>query len=276
MSLTLHTNLRAVLLAACTLTLAACPEGGKETETGTATEPTTEAASETGTESVSSTMTPTDGGPTEGTMTAGTMTAGMTDSTTVDGSTETAGTSDTMGGETTAVDTETEGDTDVVPPELEASCTAACDKFYECIEMPPFPDFATCTGDCADSLGEGEGCLAATVAFNNCVGTFTCEQLDTALGAEEFGPCADEFEAMQTTCVSSLCEGFGSNNGADACSIGQQCEGQPPQEFKCEGDTCTCLVNDAAESECPAPPGFCEAEFAEQAQAAFECCGFEL
>ncbi|MDC0673282.1 hypothetical protein [Nannocystis radixulma] len=280
MSLTLHTNLRAVLLAACTLTLAACPEGGKETETGTATEPTTEAATETGTESVSSTMTPTDGGPTEGTMTAG-----MTESTTQpDGSTETASTSETMGGETTAVttesttavDTETEGDTGVVPPELDAACTAACDKFFECIEMPPFPDLATCAGECADSLGGGEGCLEATVAFNNCVGTFTCDQLDTALAEEEFGPCADEFDAMNATCASSLCEGFGSNNGADACSIGQQCEGQPPQEFKCEGDTCTCLVNDQAQSECDAVPGFCGLDFADQAQAAFECCGFEL
>jgi len=284
MSLTLHTNLRAVLLAACTLTLAACPEGGKETESGTVTEATTDA----GTESASSTDT-TGNTPTSGTPTEGTMTGAMSDSTTTDdASTETASTSETMGGVTTTTvsttegttavdtDTDTEGDTGVVPPELQGACVAACDKFYECIPMPPFPDEATCAAECAGSLGEGEGCLEATVAFNLCVGEFTCDELDTALADEEFGPCADEFETMNTSCVASLCEGFGSSNGADDCSIGQMCEGSPTEEFHCEGDTCTCLVDDVADSECDAPANFCELDFADQAAAAFDCCGFEL
>lgn len=277
MTLTLHTNLRAVLLAACTLTLAACPEGGKETESGTATETSTDA----GTESASSTDA-TSNTPTSGTPTEGTMTGGVSDSTTQpDGSTDTASTSATEGGVTTttegttAVDTDTEGDTGVVPPELQGSCMAACDKFFECNPQPPFPDKETCAAECAGSLGEGEGCLDATVAFNNCVGEFTCEELATALAEEEFGPCADEFDAMNGSCTASLCESFGGNNGADECSIGQVCEGVT-EEFRCEGDACTCLVDGVAQGECDAPAGFCELEFAEQAAAAFECCGFQL
>jgi hypothetical protein len=155
---------------------------------------------------------------------------------------------------------------------------SACEKFFECFPMPPFPSVDACKGDCSSALGEGEGCLDVTVAFNTCIGTMTCDELMKALDTEEFGPCQDEFDAMGMTCEGpdEACSGFSGGDGADNCSIGQECPDQPTIEFSCEGDTCTCLVGDEPQGTCPAEAGLCALEFEAQAQAAADCCGFDL
>jgi hypothetical protein len=268
----LHTNLRALLLAAGTLALAACPEKENETDssTGTAGEPTA-------TESATST----DGTATEGTTTDTPTTGGTMGGTGTTTEGETAGNSESQ----TSIDIDTEGTTEgdsdsttggVIPPELEAACTAACEKFFECIPRAPFPDVESCTQDCVDSSGSGEMCVAASTAFNSCLGEMTCEQLETAFDTEVFGPCQDEFDVIEGGCQDQLCEGFAGGDGMGSCSIGQLCPDTPAQEFRCEGDTCTCLVDDQPQSECPAPAGFCELGVDEQNMAAFECCGFEF
>lgn len=265
MTLTLHTITRAACLVAAMSTLAACPPE-KSTETDSATgEPTSEP---------STSDAPTTGGPTSGlTETSiGTLTEGMSGTTTTEtmgGATE--GTTDD--GTTTVTSDGTTTTGGMIPEELNEACLAACETFFMCIPQPPFPDVETCQAGCADSLGEGPTCLADTVALNHCLAALNCEEFEDAFMNEEFGTCEDEFLAADAGCAQ--CAGFGSQ-GPDGCSVGQQCGDQPAQEFACQGDTCTCLVDDEPTGTCPAPAGFCEADEAAQAEAAFACCGFEF
>lgn len=271
-----HMICRVACLAAGVSMLTACPGKEGETDSGTGTT-TGDATTET-----SGTGTPTTGGSTTGaTETGGTMSGTMSDSTT--GQPTTGG---TMGGTTTG-DTTTAGTTEattdtsagsttgVVPPELDASCMVACDKFFECVDPPPFPDIDSCKGECSAAPGDTAECLDAYVALNNCMGTLNCQQFNNAFMNEDFGPCTDEFDAMMMTCQGEVCEGFG-GVGPDGCSIGQQCPEQPMEEYSCEGDTCTCLIDGQPTGmSCPAA-GFCDMQFDAQAAAAFACCGFEF
>lgn len=183
----------------------------------------------------------------------------------------------TGGGMTTVATTTTEGTTTVgtggeVPPELMEACTAACDKFFECIVPAPFPDKATCIQGCADE-GVGEPmCVAASVAFDNCIAGLDCPEFKMAVETEDFGTCNDEFEAVEGACQS--CESF-AGVGEGACSLGKICPDMPVQEISCMDATCTCLVDDVAQGECPAN-GVCALDIAELQMLAAECCGFDL
>ena len=280
MTLTFHAFTRAACFAAAMSTLTGCP--GKEAETdsdsatasdsatgGPTTGPTTgETPTTSGatTEDSDTTLTGAMSGTTTGTATTGETIGGTTVGTTADVETG-----------TTALTTEgtTEGTTtgEMIPEALDEACQAACENFFACLPQPPFPDVDACKGECAGALGSGPTCLEDTVAFNNCIGDMTCEQLEDAFVNEEFGPCTDEFEAMQIGC--QVCDGFGSG-GPNACSLGQQCPGEPKQEFSCVGDTCTCLVDDQAVGTCPAPAAICDGDEATLAMAANDCCGFEF
>lgn len=226
----------------------------------------------------------TDGTPTTGTSTEGTMggtatsapTTGMPGTTTTDGPTTTddATSAGTTEG-TTAGTTEgtTEGTTGIMPDGLEGSCVAACDKFFECINQPPFPSEAECALECVGAAGDMPTCAEAYTNFNNCIAMLDCAQFMKAFMENDFGPCNDEFEAVEPACPT--CEGFGGGGGPDSCVIGQQCPNEPEQAFECEGDTCTCLVGGQPTNTCPAN-GVCELGFEAQAEAANLCCGFEF
>lgn len=262
---------RAAGLAAAALLLTACE--GKPGDTDGATE-TSPGTTSTGTTSE---------GPTTGTAdTTDTDTGGtMGGTSTTSPTTGEPGTS-TMGGQTTADETTTSpgtitdtgtgttgGPTD---EDLAEACLAACEKFFACIDNPPFPNVEACMNDCGMAAGEEPACVDAYTALNNCVAGLDCPQFEDAFVNEEFGPCTDEFEALGGACP--VCEGFG-GGGPDGCSIGQQCSNGPLQEYSCEGDTCTCLVDGQAQGSCAAD-GFCALEFEAQAEAANSCCGFEF
>lgn len=223
----------------------------------------------------------------------GTGTTGATDGATTGSSGETPTTGDggTMGGtqggmstsgepQTTGVvpDTTTAGTTGgVVDPELEASCAALCDKFFECPGFPPlFPDKPSCVASCVESVeGGDQACIDATVTFQECVGAFSCPELLDAFDNDNLGECQAAADAADAACVSNVCEGFG-GVGPNGCSIGQSCPNMPMQEYSCEGDTCTCLLDGLPTGvTCPAQ-GFCDLDTAGQNQAAFDCCGFEF
>lgn len=266
---TYFASYRAAGLAAAVLLLSGCPD--KEEQTGTDSDSGAVTDAVTG---GMSTTSATSGGTSENpttTQDGGTM--GGTE-----GGVSTSGEPQTTG---VVPETTTDGTTGgVVSPELEASCGAVCDKFVECPLPPPlpplFPDKATCVMECIGSAeGADQACVDATVTFNECVGTFTCAELLDALMSEDLGKCADAQQASDMACAGNVCESFG-GAGDTGCSIGKACPNEPMQEYSCEGDTCTCLVDGVSNGvTCPAN-GFCDLDFDAQSQAAFDCCGFEL
>lgn len=264
---TFFSTYRAASLAAAVLLLSGCPDkeevtatdsgSGSVTDGGTGGMSTTSATDGTGSTSSDN---PTGGGTMGGT----------------EGGLSTSGDPQTSG----VPDTTTAGTTGgVVDPAVEASCESACDKFFACPGLPPvYPDKASCVADCVGSVdgGADQACIDANVAFNECIGSFTCEELTTALMNEDLGKCADAQAAVDMVCVSNTCEGFGSVGGDNICSVGQTCPNMPMQEYSCDGDTCTCLVDGAPNgTTCPAN-GFCALDTAGQNQAANDCCGFQF
>lgn len=247
--------------------LAGCP--GKEQETASGSE----GSSGEGSESESSVGTSTSGTPTTG-GTLGGSEGGSTGSTSA-----TTTTTTTTGDASSSSATTVEGSTGLasstggtIPPELDAACMAACDKIFDCVDQPPFPNVDVCKENCAMGV-EGAECLAASVEFNTCLGTLTCPSIIDALMNEQLGPCTDAFEALQTACAA--CEGFGSV-GMGGCSVGQTCPNMPPVEYQCEGNTCTCLIDGMPTGmTCPAN-GVCNQGGDAVAMAANECCGFML
>src|SRR5690606_27398535 len=197
MTLSLHTFTRVACLFAAMSTLAACPTGKGDTDSatdGATTDPTTGTTTSDVPTTSEGTVSPTSSvtAVTEGM--SGTSTTAPTTISTTDAATE--GT--TVDVETTTASTTDETSTttgEPFPEELGAACLVACDKFFECLPQPPFPDVDSCVVACASSLGMGESCLADTVAFNSCLGDLTCAQFEDAFENEEFGPCEDESEA---------------------------------------------------------------------------------
>lgn len=244
-------NVRPAAAGLAALLLTACPPA-KPDETGTDGESSGDATAGGSTTSGGTTPTTSDGT--------------MGSDSTADGSTTTTG-------DSTAGTTTTTGE---VPPELLAACTAACEKFFECIMPPPFPSMAECIAGCtADADGTPE-CVAASVAFDECIAGFDCPAFEEAVTEEEFGECSDEFEATESECVT--CEG-GVGFGEDGCALSQVCPDLPSQEIFCEGDTCTCRLDNMPLGTCPAD-GVCAEDPQEAIEnmrmLAAECCGFEL
>jgi len=191
-----RTRFCALALASGVLTLAACPEKENESDSATAPTTTTPTTETTATPTTETTEAPTTEATTDEAPT-GTTTDEAPTGTTTEAPTGTTTESVTEG--TTTEGTTTEGTTGE-PSELEAACQSACVVFFDCVPRPPFPDMVACTADCVGALGQGEGCLEATVAFNSCLGEMTCEQFEAAFIHEDFGPCEDEFTAMLGSC----------------------------------------------------------------------------
>lgn len=264
MTLALPLYLRPAAAGFVALLLTACPPPKSE-ETGTDGESSGDATA--GVSTTSGGATTDDSPTTSGAMSDGTMGGGQT---TTGGQSTAASTTTTSADTTTAGTT---GEPPPPPPELVEACTAACETFFECIMPPPFPDMASCIAGCTESAQGGTPeCVAASVAFDNCIAGLDCPAFNDAVMNEDFGECADEFEASETMCQS--CEGF-AGVGPDGCALGQICPDMPVIEINCEGDTCTCLVDDVPQTECPAN-GVCAEDMAALQQLAAECCGFEL
>jgi hypothetical protein len=260
MTLALPLYLRRGAAGLAALLLTACP--GKPDETGTDGESSGDSTA--GMSTTSGGATTGESPTTSGAMSDGTMGGGMT----------TGGQSTAVSTTTTSGDTTTAGTTgDEPPPELVDACTAACETFFECIMPPPFPNMEECIAGCTEAADGGTPeCVAASVAFDVCIAGLDCPEFNDAVMNEDFGECADEFEASETMCVT--CESF-AGVGPDGCSLGQICPDMPMIEISCEGDTCTCLVDDVPQDECAAN-GVCAEDMAALQQLAAECCGFEL
>lgn len=259
-------------LAAAALLLTACEgkpgdtDGATETSPGSTSTGTTSEGPTTGTADTTDTDT---GGTMGGTSTTS-PTTGEPGTSTMGGQTTADATTTTSAGTTTDTGTGTTGGP--TDEDLAEACLAACEKFFACIDNPPFPNVEACMNECGMAAGEEASCVEAYTALNNCLAGLDCPQFEDAFVNEEFGPCTDEFEALDGACP--VCEGFG-GGGPDGCSIGQQCSNQPLQEYVCEGDTCTCMVDGQAQKSCPAD-GFCALGFEAQAEAANSCCGFDF
>lgn len=165
---------------------------------------------DTGTASVSSTSgdattTPTTGSGTSGTSDeTGVLTGDATVTTEVPTSTDASATGDSTTGDSTTGDSttadSTTGDsTGGFDPGVQASCEAACKIFLEC-QPDSYPDLATCAAECIDGSSGGPMCEAAATEFNNCIGGFTCDELNKALMGMDFGVCADVFDAYIENC----------------------------------------------------------------------------
>ena len=265
---TFFSTYRAASLAAAVLLLSGCPDK----EEGTATDSGSGSVTDGGTGGMSTTSA-TDGvvtGSTSDNPTGGGTMGGTEGGASTSGDPQTSGNPGTTSAGTTG---------GVVDPAVEASCEMACDKFFACPGLPPvYPDKAACVVDCTSNVDPGadQACVDASVAFNDCIASFTCDELSTALMTEDLGKCADAQAAIDMVCVGNTCEGFGSSDGANACSVGQSCPNMPMQEYSCDGDTCTCLVDGVSNgTTCPAG-GFCQLDTPGQNQAALDCCGFQF
>lgn len=253
-------------LAATLLLLTGCPD--KEEQTGTDSATT---MNDTGT----------GGAPTT---TAGTDGASSTDGAT-SSATQDSGMGGTMGGATTGMSTgvdptgvDPSGTTGGGSGSATPSCEAACDLLFSCPNVPPeYPDKASCVADCTSAVdGSTAECVDAFIGFNECVATYTCAELAAAFNMGDLGKCQAASDAADMVCSGNVCEGFGSVGGPDSCSIGQMCPDMPSEEYSCEADTCTCLVDGVPNGmSCPSN-GFCGLDFDAQVQAAFDCCGFEF
>ncbi len=261
---------RVTSFAAAVVLLSGCPDKEEVTATDSGSGGVTDGGT-----SNASTTSATDGvvtGSTSGDNPTGGGTMGGTE-----GGLSTSGDPQTSGVPDTTTTAGTTGG--VVDPALEAACGMACDKFFECPDLPPtFPDQASCVADCVGSVdgGASQDCIDANVAFNECIATFTCEELINALMTENLGKCMDAQNAVSMACPDMACEGFGSVGGDNVCSVGQSCPNMPMQEYSCDGDTCTCLLDGVSNgTTCPAD-GFCALDSNAQIQAANDCCGFGL
>lgn len=88
--------------------------------------------------------------------------------------------------------------------EFERSCASYCAKRYECIDVQPFgiPDPPTdlddCIERCTHNVPENLECLPLEVAYADCVGALSCEELVTfyvnPYGEESKDLCFVEFE----------------------------------------------------------------------------------
>lgn len=270
--MTLHVLMksgRAAAAVACAVMMFGCPDKPEETASGTGSGSETEGASVTSATGSGPTSDPTTSGGPGGTQGG---TDGMT-STTSQTSATTAMTSATSGPDGTSTGggpgSSTGGG---VPPEVEGACMAACDKIFECVKPPPFPDVGVCTMNCAEGV-MGDECVAASVQFNTCLSQLSCPELIDAVMNEDLGMCMELLGNLEIACQG--CAGTGSQ-GMGGCSIGQECPNQPPVEYVCEGDKCTCMVDGMPTGmTCPAN-GVCEQGQAALSAAANECCGFML
>jgi hypothetical protein len=163
--------------------------------------------------------------------------------------------------------------TDEPPETLPGACEVLCNVLVECGQGPPGPD---CIEGCIGEEEPGTECAMLLADLWLCVADLTCEQLEQFMETEtEF--CLAEIEAHDSTCGDGGC-GMFAGGGSGSCSVGLSCEGLE-QEYRCEGDTCTCIENEVPGVTCP-NPGLCgedegEPDFGGLESAAQMCCGWD-
>lgn len=169
--------------------------------------------------------------------------------------------------DTTTDDTTTTTTGDV--PSLEETCSAACQNTEGCVPNP-FPELESCMWSCTRHDDQSSECVEGLSLYNVCVSEMTCEEYEASLMGQP-NPCQELGQQINNIC--DICPL--SILSGDNCGMTQACEGEPKIEYRCTGDTCTCLVDDEKQGECPAAD-ICGADFGTQAEAAKECCGFEF
>ncbi|MBK8264372.1 MAG: hypothetical protein IPK80_23900 [Nannocystis sp.] len=247
-------------VALCTL-LAACSGDDGATGATTGEESSTTADTSTSGATTSTTSGSTSAG-TEGETSS-------TSSTTGDPSTSSGSTTDdpttTTDATTGTTDATTGGEVDGMK-----SCEIACENLAGCVGVPP----EACVADCMDdfSMADSDGCAAAKIALNVCLGTLTCENIEN----EDFGECGALATAADEACgggVDPVCVGSKMMMGP-GCTHSFDC-GDVVYAMKCNNQGCQCLVDDVVDGGCQ-NMGYCPLEGDEAAAAAAACCGFEL
>jgi hypothetical protein len=82
--------------------------------------------------------------------------------------------------------------------ELERSCMSYCAKRFECLDVLPFspPDPPTDLDDCVDrcsgDVPENLECLPLDVAYSDCLGSLSCEEIVTFYA----GPYSEEAKSL--------------------------------------------------------------------------------
>lgn len=163
--------------------------------------------------------------------------------------------------------------TDDPPGGLPGACQTLCDVLGECGLAPPGQE---CIDGCISEEEPGTECAMLLADLWTCVAGLNCEQLKQFLETEtDF--CIAEIKAHDSACGDGGCSMF-AGGGPDSCSVGLSCEGLD-QEYRCEGDTCTCVENDVPGTTCP-NPDLCggangEPDFKGLEDAAQACCGWD-
>ena len=268
-------TLRLTILSLLALTLPACGDGNKLTDSDTDAN-STSAGTEASTDStVGMSSSPTTGEvPVTATTTDGSdsQTSDVHTASSVSTTEDSAGSATTTEGpiETTSATSDSES-TGEVDPQIAEHCASVCAKFIECKVMD---DQDACTAECTENLGdEDPTCSEADLALLTCVEGMTCEQVTAFVMEEDPGPCADQLVAAEAACGGNECIGsVGTNEDNTECSISTECPDEPAQTMTCDLKTCTCTVGDMKTGECPAM-NVCAAIEELEAKSQ-KCCGF--
>lgn len=240
--------LRTIASLSVALALTACPDKGSETESDSQ-------GSGTGGSS-STTVEPTTGGTGDTGTTAGGMSEGMSETTAEPGTTTTEPNPTTGGGS----------------EDLMASCMAACGHIFECVQGLP-GTIDDCMAGCIDQWG-GPECGQAGLDFLDCLIGMNCKQVQGYIEDDEPGMCAAAAEAADAVCDGGggqICEMSG-GGGQGECSVSRDC-GDGVEEFACDGELCTCIVDGVPGESCM-DTGVCDLDIDAQGAAAEACCGW--
>lgn len=239
-------RLRNIAPLSLALLMTACPDKSSETDSdsqGT--------GSGTGGSSTTA-VDPTTGGGTDAGATDGGMTGGMSETTAQPGST----TEPTTGG---------------VDADTMTACMAACGHILECVQGLP-GTIEDCMAGCLEEYG-GPECGQAGLDFLQCLVEMNCTQLQAYVDDDQPGMCAGAAEAADAVCGGSSVCSMGSGAGMGECSVSRECDGSV-EEFRCNGETCTCVIDGTpGEESCP-DQGVCEMDIDGQIAAAEACCGW--
>lgn len=191
------------------------------------------------------------GGETTGETTTGTPTTG------VDGLEESGFVDPTMGEPL---------DPEATPAEM---CMHLCERVDECGADPGFEG-------CPCVAPLPEYCVETWYEVTSCFDQTSCSELQTFAG-----PCWDLIQYAYFKCElgEDGCEEFfevpSPEPPAGACLFGFECAGMADlivTDMECEGDTCTCFINDVESGSCPSD-GVCEADEVARGLKLEACCG---
>jgi len=236
-------------------------DGTPTTSTSTAT--TGAASTSTGDDPEATTL----GDAPDSTSGAGT-TGGMT-------ATTTGGTTMTVEDTTTTDTTDTTDTTgepgEPIVPELEAACSAHCQRFDECSTFPgEEAPLAECIKNCAFTFQE---CTEEPIAWYACLAGLSCADFNAFFHEFPDVMCLDEWNAAHDACVTC---GYYYGGDQNTCSFGHGCGEEPEQEIVCTfAGECTCIDDGVPGKKCQID-GFCgQNDLDADAAAVKDCCGWD-